>query len=599
MWIIVWIIIVFGIGLILLLTTIAKISQSKRATLQDISKPEIPQGKKPVIMIVIDSLMDAPLQDVVHVDRAPALRFLMEKGTYYSKIVSSFPTMSVVIDSTLLTGTMPNQHGIYGLCYYDEQVKRLWNFGTGAKESLTYGIKRVLTASMMMLNQRLLSKDVRTIHEEIPYDTASIGAIVYRGKTEHQIRPPFISRIFGILPAKIRTLAPRIFSYGSMHPISPRSERGGMFYRFGMNDRFPTMELQALIQADRVPVFSIIYLPGNDEYVHRHGIAAIKGIEKADSELQSILNLFPSWEDAISQCTWIVLGDSGQTNTLPDPQSAYVKMDNTLRKYRIKPPHQEKPRKQDQIVLAVNERMSYVYVIDPLLALSEVAEELQTNPNFDLIVWKEAGTYQVISGTLPGRFQFQPDGPYIDEYGQTWQIGGDLSLLDIMLLEDQTTIQYNAYPDPFNRLMSALHTSERAIIVTATTGCELVYGSSPTHKGASHGSLHHLDSLVPMIVAGTAEEPRHGRFVDLKEWILRLTTSSPMKEEPLMNEQSKEENKDLNAGHTPTNQLFMPGMPILMVASEQPDLVDGAIPLDQHQNPSDDESHTSSEKPYA
>lgn len=594
-----WIIIVLGIGLILLLTTIAKISQSKRATIQEIPKPDIPQGTKPVIMIIIDSLMDAPLQDVVHMDRVPALRFLMEQGTYYSRIVSSFPTMSVVIDSTILTGTMPNQHGIYGLCYYDEQKKRLWNFGTGAKESIAFGIKRVLTASMMMLNQRLLSKDVRTIHEDIPYDTASISAMVYRGNTEHQIRPPLIARILGILPAKIRTLGPKIFSYGSMHPISPRSDRGGMYYRLGMNDRFTIMELQALIQTDRVPIFSIVYLPGNDDYVHKHGIAAIKGIEKADSELQSILNMFPTWEDAISKYTWVILGDSGQTNTLPDQKSAYVNIGNILEKYQIKPPNRDKPRKQDQIVLAVNERMSYVYVIDPLLALSEVAEELQTNPNFDLIVWKESETYQVISGTLPGKFQFQPDGPYIDDYGQVWQIGGDLSLLDITLSDDQSTIQYNAYPDPFARLISALHTSERAIIVTATTGCELVYGSSPKHKGASHGSLHHLDSLVPMIVAGTTEKPRHERFVDLKEWILRLTTSSPNEEGSFMNEQSKEESKDLNAGHTPTNQLFMPGMPVLMVASEQPDIVDGAVPLDQDQNPANDESDTKGEKPKA
>lgn len=593
-----WIIIVLGIGFILLLMTMARISQSKRATIQEISKPEIPSGTKPVIMIIIDSLMDAPLQDIVHVDRAPALRFLMEQGTYYPRIVSSFPTMSVVIDSTLLTGTLPHQHGIYGLCYYDEQTKRLWNFGTGAKESITFGLKRVLTGSMMMLNQRLLSKDVRTIHEEIPYDTASIGAIVYRGNTEHQIRPPFISRIFGILPAKIRTLGSKIFSYGSMHPISPRSERGGIFYRFGMNDRFTTMELQALIQADRVPVFTITYLPGNDEYVHRHGIAAIKGIEKADTELQSILNLFPTWEDAISKYTWIILGDSGQTNTLPDSQSAHVNIGYVLEKYRIKPPNREKPRKHDQIVLAVNERMSYVYVIDPSLALSEVAEKLQTNPNFDLIVWKEAETYQVISGTLPGRFQFQPDGPFIDEYEQTWQIGGDLSLLDITLSEDQTRIEYNAYPDPFTRLMAALHTSERAIIVTATTGCELVYGSSPKHKGASHGSLHHLDSLVPMIVTGTTKQPLHGRFVDLKEWILRLTTPNSKKEEPIMIQHSTEENQDPEASHSSTTPLLMPGMPMLTVATEQPDIRDGeeALNLNQHQTPADAKSHTSDEK---
>ncbi|MDQ0417151.1 hypothetical protein J2Z48_001323 [Croceifilum oryzae] len=514
------------IGLILILTTLIRIAQKKRATLSAISKPEIPEGTKPVIMIIIDSLMDAPLQDTIHVDKAPALQFLIQNGTYYPRIVSSFPTMSVVIDSTLLTGSMPSQHGIYGLCYYDENTKQFWNFGTGAKESIAFGVKRVLTASMMMFNQRLLSKEVRTIHEEIPYDTASINAVVYRGNTEHQIHSPLFAWILGLLPRKVRTMAPTIFSFGSMHPISSRSEPGGAIARFGMNDRFTAMEMQSLIQTGRVPIYSVLYFPGNDDQVHQHGIATIKGIEKADSEIQTILNTFPTWEEAISRYTWIVLGDSGQTNTLPSSQSAYIHIDTTLSHYPIKPPNLDKPRESDQIVLAVNERMAYVHIIDPSLSKVDIATTLQSNPDLDLVVWKEENTYQVISGTLPGKLQFEKEGPYLDEYGQSWQISGDLSLLDITLSEDQTTIQYNAYPDPFYRLVSALHISENAIIVTATTGCEIVYGSSPTHKGASHGSLHHLDSLVPMIVAGTTESPRHNRIVDLKEWMIRLTKAN-------------------------------------------------------------------------
>lgn len=481
-------------------------------------------------MIIIDSLMDAPLQDAIHVGKAPALQFLMDHGTYYPRIVSSFPTMSVVIDSTLLTGTMPNKHGIFGLCYYLPDQRRLVNFGTGAKESIAFGVKRILSASMMELNQHLLSSQVSTIHEATSYPTGSINATVYRGKKEHTIIPPTSARLFKILPNKITTRGPEVFSYGSMHPISPRSERGGMIHRYGMNDRFSQMEISELIRTNRLPAFTISYMPKNDDVVHQKGTASIKGIKKADQELQSILNVFSSWEEAIEKVTWIILGDSGQTNSLPKSNSTYVHLDQTLQSYRLKPAKEEIPREQDQIVLAVNERMAYVYVLDPTLSLAEVSKTLQSESSLDLIVWKEEDTYYVISGTLPGQLQFQPNGPYIDEYQQSWQITGDLSLLDLTLSEDQTTIEYNSYPDPLERLRCALDQPERVIVVTATTGYELVYGSSPTHKGASHGSLHQLDSLVPMIVCGEESGPTYPRLVDMKQWILQCIDPSTQAE---------------------------------------------------------------------
>jgi predicted AlkP superfamily pyrophosphatase or phosphodiesterase len=55
-------------------------------------KPQLP---KPVILLIIDTLMSYPLEVAVQTGRAPALQFLMEKGCYISNMVSSFPTMSV------------------------------------------------------------------------------------------------------------------------------------------------------------------------------------------------------------------------------------------------------------------------------------------------------------------------------------------------------------------------------------------------------------------------------------------------------------------------------------------------------------------------
>lgn len=41
-------------------------------------------------------------------------------------------------------------------------------------------------------------------------------------------------------------------------------------------------------------------------------IFLIKGIEKVDRQLQTILNTYRSWEEALSNNIWIILGDNGQ-----------------------------------------------------------------------------------------------------------------------------------------------------------------------------------------------------------------------------------------------------------------------------------------------
>lgn len=78
---------------------------------------------KPIILLNIDSLMAQSLEIAIQTGRAPALEFLIEKGTYYPNVVSAFPTMSVTIDSTVLTGTYADKHKISALNWYDVTKK--------------------------------------------------------------------------------------------------------------------------------------------------------------------------------------------------------------------------------------------------------------------------------------------------------------------------------------------------------------------------------------------------------------------------------------------------------------------------------------------
>ena len=65
------------------------------------------QSSPKIVLLIIDSLMDEPLKKAIEENKAPALEFFLNHGRYHKNLVSSYPTMSVTIDSSLITGTYP------------------------------------------------------------------------------------------------------------------------------------------------------------------------------------------------------------------------------------------------------------------------------------------------------------------------------------------------------------------------------------------------------------------------------------------------------------------------------------------------------------
>ena len=158
---------------------------------QSLEQKHVTKTENPVILLIIDSLMAEPLQNAIKEGRAPALKYLTDQGHYYPNIISSYPTMSVTIDSSLLTGTYSDKHRIPGLVWYDEKEKRLVNYGSAKEEVLKLGIKHVIEDSFYHLNHSHLSRDVKTIHEILAIkglESASINALVYRGNEKQQLK---------------------------------------------------------------------------------------------------------------------------------------------------------------------------------------------------------------------------------------------------------------------------------------------------------------------------------------------------------------------------------------------------------------------------
>jgi hypothetical protein len=449
---------------------------------------DIHDKKKRVILLLIDTLMDPPLQKAIKEGLAPAFQFLMERGQYFPNIVSAFPTMSVNVDSSLLTGTY--HHKLPGLVWFNDQEKRLINYGSHQRELMKLGLVKSIKDILYHLNNNHLSQEVKTIHEELAdrgKATASINALIYRGSTEHHLKLPKLLTFFTSLDHNRTVKAPSLFTYGAFSRLSPLKRNAYFWQRYGFNNKFTVQELKHLIQTDSLPAFTIAYFP-----------------------------------DALQDHIWLVLGDNGQAFIEADRNKALIDLRRSLSSYRIMK-LREGVKDSDQIVLGVNERMAFIYSLDPKrVPLSSLAKTLQKDERMDVIAWKESEAVHVISGVKDGKLTFQPNGEYVDKYEQSWSITGNKEILDLSIQNHE--IGYDEYPDALARLHSALTSHEGSyLVVSAKPGFEFIGEGSPTHVGgASHGGLHKQDSVVPMIVTGTHSSPKHLRMIELKDWILTL-----------------------------------------------------------------------------
>ncbi|KKB73653.1 MULTISPECIES: alkaline phosphatase family protein [Bacillus] len=479
---------------------------------------------KPVIVLIVDSLMDRPLKKAINEGRAPALRFFLEKGRYHPGVVNAYPTMSVSIDSTIMTGAYPDRHRVAGLVWYNQDEHRIVNYGSGKSDIAALGVKQPIKDAMYALNQKHLSPQVKTVHEELEKrgkHSASINGLVYRGGYDHDLNiPPPVKRL-GLMPEKMAVKGPAIFSFGRFAQADPHNRYQRIWNGYGLNNKFTAQELSYLIKKHKLPSLTVAYFPDNDHSTHHKGPADTSGLEKTDQQLQRILNAYDSWDAAAEQAVWIVMGDSGQTSIGRDRQKSVIRLRSLFGDYRI-PKIDKRPSEKDQLMFGVNDRMAFIYMLDQSISVNDAVKPLKRDERVGFAAWKDGGWVYATSKQAVKPLRFRPGGGFADQYGQTWTLDGDFSVLD--LSADGTSLFYGDYPDALARLFSAFHSHPgRYIIADAKPGFQFADHTSPIHPGGGgHGSLYKTDSLAPMIITGSEETPEHFRHVELKDFFLKL-----------------------------------------------------------------------------
>jgi hypothetical protein len=138
------------------------------------------------------------------------------------------------------------------------------------------------------------------------------------------------------------------------------------------------------------------------------------------------------------------------------------------------------------------------------MPLDEIAGRMLERASVDVAAWRE-DEHAVVRHD--GReLRFRPGGPRRDLRGGPWAIEGDLATLD---LEGDDSLRSATYPNALERIWQILGCVNAGdVVVSAAPRFEFRDSGGASHLGGgSHGSLHAVDSLVPLAAVGLEHAP--------------------------------------------------------------------------------------------
>lgn len=488
-------------------------------------------AKKKVILFIIDSLHPNALEACISQGAAPALGFLANNGYYHNNCVSSFPTMTPVATSSIVTGHWPDQHLIPGFIWYNPGTKWFVNYGATWRAILKMGPEQILRNLLKNLNGEHLNCKIPTVYEKLGEHgllSGSVNFFIHRARTGHKAKLPFLLRMASHfkISAREELGGPEILTLGELIQTSfnkPfRRLPVGPFNRFGFNDIFSGKIAANIIRDGKQPDFLLIYLPDNDKYSHVHGpLKSMPAIARADRQIRGVLEAFGSWEKALENNVIVVTGDHSQT-TIGQESEHIINLDKILGRFR-RLALRNRSDKGTELALCPNERMAIIYILkNRRQVLDAVVEILARDRRHTQIAWREKRNhYAVVQGGSEKRLRFWRSGPYSDIYGNSWGCTGDLSVVDAKL-DGTGQLSFGEYPDAFKRLQSGLDSRRGTrIMLSAAPGYEYKAEGAPIHPGGgSHGSLEREDSSVPLIIAGSQADIANPRIIDIFPFIL-------------------------------------------------------------------------------
>lgn len=502
----------------------------------------MPAAKK-LVLTYVDSLRTDMLQRAVEEGRAPTFGALLERGVLVPDCVSSFPSVTPVACSEMVTGVGSDRHWISGMNWYHRLERRYVEYGSSLDATRAFGVFRALYDLVYNMNLAHLSPEVETLFERLDdagARTACTPFLIYRGRHRHQVSlEGLMRRAVDATKLKFRhhTWGPGDLFYGDLYASREVPCRSTSIP--GNRDGYAACCAVELLREDLFD-FLLLSLPDNDNYSHRHGPeASVESIAKADGCFAQVVDAAGGLDEFLAGHAVILLADHAQT-----PVHRGLPLAELLaRDWSVLRPSDDRPELA-QLAVSPTGRAAHVYLLPGDGQRAEptaVAAELTVIEGVDLVCRLEGADGLPLRRDEPGmpaagdewavverggealRFRpaavstAAPGDAVADLRGGRWEVEGELAVLEAEVAEGR--LRSETYPDPLARVWSALtapHSGD--FVVSLAPGFEAVDWGGVTHAGGgSHGALHAGDSLGPLLFVGCGPESADER----EQWTLR------------------------------------------------------------------------------
>jgi hypothetical protein len=478
------------------------------------------EGRKKLVLAVIDAMKPAMLAKAIESGRAPALQLLMERGHHTSECVAAFPSVTPVCSASIATGTGPDRHLIPAMNWYLRGEARYVEYGTSFRASQAFGFKRSLTDTIYRMNGEHLSPETPTVFETLDdadVRTAGTTYLMYRGRHRHEVtNETALTRIASTV-FKEPVLGPREFFYADLF-ASRRTGCRSQLGLPGVRDQHAGCVGQYMVEHDLFD-FLLLSLPDNDTHSHKQGPdAQVTSLAAADQQIERLMHAAGGPDAFLADHAVVVCSDHSQSQ-VEDEIDLFRAFDG----FEVLPPSGVRETKTGTAEIAVcpNSRAAQVYVLDrdarartvprvvrTLLALEgvDLVMHLTDHPDGEAAVRSEHG-----------ELRFAPRGDLTDLRGESWGVEGERDVLGLAVRDGRVTS--TRYPDALGRVWAALRCRTAGeVLASARPGWEFLdWGRAHHVGGGSHGSLHENDSLGSLLWCGTGPDSVAAR----EQWTLR------------------------------------------------------------------------------
>ncbi|HEX2708715.1 MAG TPA: alkaline phosphatase family protein, partial [Solirubrobacterales bacterium] len=274
-------------------------------------------AKKKLVLTYVDSLRTDMLQRAIAEERAPTFAALLERGVLIPDCVSSFPSVTPVACSEMVTGVGSDRHWISGMNWYHRLERRYVEYGSSLDATRAFGVFRALYDLVYNMNLAHLSPEVETLFERLDdagARTACTPFLIYRGRHRHEVSlDGLLRRAVDATRLKFQhhTWGPTDLFYGDLYASREVPCKSTSIP--GVRDDYAACCAAALVKQDLFD-FLLLSLPDNDNYSHKHGPeASVESIAKADGCFAKFLEAAGGLESFLDEHALILVADHGQT----------------------------------------------------------------------------------------------------------------------------------------------------------------------------------------------------------------------------------------------------------------------------------------------